>query len=80
MYQKRMFNVKCTNCGKSTTVPFEPTEGKPVYCKTCFSKQRTNNQERSNATMFNNNNAWAMHRDNWQGRKEKKHHNIFRTA
>jgi CxxC-x17-CxxC domain-containing protein len=78
MSQKRMFNLKCTDCGKATTVPFEPKEGKSVYCKICFQKHRTNNQERSYATIFNNNNAWAMHRDNWKGRKEEKH-NIFRT-
>ena len=79
MYQKRMFNVKCTNCGKSTTVPFEPKEGKPVYCKICFAKQRITHQEKPNVNMFNMKNVWAIQRDDWQGRKEKKRHDIFRT-
>jgi CxxC-x17-CxxC domain-containing protein len=32
------YKVDCTNCKKQTTVPFEPKEGKPVYCKECLSK------------------------------------------
>lgn len=32
------YKVECTNCHKSTTVPFEPKEGKPVYCKECLTK------------------------------------------
>ena len=80
MFQKRMFDVKCTDCGKSTTVPFEPTKGKPVYCKTCFSKHRIEHQERSIINMLDTKNAWAMHRDDWQGRKEEKHHGIFRMT
>ncbi len=28
----------CSNCGKSTMVPFEPKEGRPVYCKECMFK------------------------------------------
>jgi CxxC-x17-CxxC domain-containing protein len=78
MYQKRMFNVECTECGKSTTVPFNPTKGKPVYCKTCFSKNKIKQQERSNLNMLNMKNAWAIHRDDWKGRKEEEHHSIFR--
>jgi CxxC-x17-CxxC domain-containing protein len=74
MTQKRMFNVKCTDCGKSTTVPFEPTKGKPVYCRTCFLKHRTQQQERpSVSTRFDMKNAWAIRGDKWQGRKEVQH-------
>ena len=29
--------VVCTECGKSTTVPFKPTQDRPVLCATCFS-------------------------------------------
>jgi CxxC-x17-CxxC domain-containing protein len=77
MPQKRMFNVKCTNCGKAATVPFEPTKGKPVYCQPCFRKQRRKQQEKPSVnTRFDMNNAWAIRGDNWQGRKEE-HHSIF---
>ncbi len=35
-----MAQVTCTECSKETTVPFEPTPGKPVYCNDCFRKRR----------------------------------------
>ncbi|HVL49616.1 MAG TPA: CxxC-x17-CxxC domain-containing protein [Candidatus Thermoplasmatota archaeon] len=31
--------VTCASCGVSTTVPFTPTPGRPVYCRACFSKR-----------------------------------------
>lgn len=30
--------VVCAACGILTHVPFQPTTGKPVYCRSCFSK------------------------------------------
>ncbi|MEJ2243424.1 MAG: hypothetical protein P8X87_02635 [Candidatus Bathyarchaeota archaeon] len=61
MSEKKMYDVKCTECGKDTTVPFEPTKGKPVYCKSCFSKRRGKSRERPRREpiMFNMKNAWA---------------------
>jgi CxxC-x17-CxxC domain-containing protein len=32
------YKADCSNCGKSTMVPFEPQEGRPVYCKECMFK------------------------------------------
>jgi CxxC-x17-CxxC domain-containing protein len=29
----------CSECGESTTVPFKPTQGRPVLCRSCFQKQ-----------------------------------------
>jgi CxxC-x17-CxxC domain-containing protein len=26
----------CSQCGRETTVPFKPTQGRPVYCRECF--------------------------------------------
>lgn len=26
----------CSSCGKETTVPFRPTQGRPVLCRSCF--------------------------------------------
>jgi CxxC-x17-CxxC domain-containing protein len=28
--------VRCPQCGSLTTVPFKPTQGRPVFCRTCF--------------------------------------------
>ena len=33
---KPSFEVQCADCGQTTTVPFEPKSGKPVYCRDCF--------------------------------------------
>ena len=32
--------VKCALCAIETTVPFRPTQGRPVYCRDCFLKMR----------------------------------------
>ena len=39
---RQMYPAVCAECGKETEVPFEPREGRPVYCSECFSKMRTN--------------------------------------
>ena len=30
----------CTECGTTTTVPFRPAQGRPVYCRLCFQDHR----------------------------------------
>ncbi len=39
--RRQMFPAVCADCGKETEVPFEPREGRPVYCSDCFRKVRT---------------------------------------
>lgn len=29
----------CSVCGEETTVPFKPTQGRPVLCRSCYQKQ-----------------------------------------
>ncbi len=33
--------TNCSQCGKETTVPFRPTQGRPVLCRECFQSKRT---------------------------------------
>jgi CxxC-x17-CxxC domain-containing protein len=33
----------CSECGISTTVPFKPTQGRPVLCRQCFKNKRAPN-------------------------------------
>lgn len=40
--RRQMFQVICAACGKETEVPFEPHEGRPVYCSDCYSKIKQN--------------------------------------
>ncbi|HVI09299.1 MAG TPA: zinc-ribbon domain containing protein [Candidatus Binatia bacterium] len=30
----------CCQCGKETTVPFRPTQGRPIFCRECFLQQK----------------------------------------
>src|SRR5206468_1112446 len=32
--------TNCSACGKETTVPFKPTQGRPVFCKECFQSRK----------------------------------------
>lgn len=36
--QKIEVAVHCASCGNFTTVPFYPSQGRPVYCRSCFLK------------------------------------------
>lgn len=29
-------STNCSQCGCETTVPFRPTQGRPVFCRDCF--------------------------------------------
>lgn len=30
----------CSQCGRETTVPFRPTQGRPVFCRECFQARK----------------------------------------
>jgi CxxC-x17-CxxC domain-containing protein len=32
--------TNCSACGKETTVPFRPTQGRPVFCRECFQTRK----------------------------------------
>jgi len=40
--RRQMFPAICAECGKETEVPFEPRNGRPVYCSDCYRKVRMN--------------------------------------
>jgi CxxC-x17-CxxC domain-containing protein len=80
MPKKIMFEVKCTDYGKTAMVPFKPTPGKPVYCKTCFSKHIFKRPESgSKNSSFDSKQAWSRRGDGWRGRKEKPA-NVFKKV
>lgn len=37
---RQSYPATCASCGVETTVPFEPREGRPVYCRDCYRAQR----------------------------------------
>jgi CxxC-x17-CxxC domain-containing protein len=40
--QKVEVIVNCANCNAETTVPFYPSQGRPVFCRTCFLSMNPN--------------------------------------
>jgi CxxC-x17-CxxC domain-containing protein len=40
-YPKIETRATCSQCGKETTVPFRPTQGRPIFCRECFQQKRT---------------------------------------
>ncbi|MCL5036080.1 MAG: zinc-ribbon domain containing protein [Chloroflexi bacterium] len=38
---RRLYDVTCDECGAQTQVPFEPRQGRPVYCRDCFAKMNS---------------------------------------
>jgi CxxC-x17-CxxC domain-containing protein len=79
--QKSMFEIKCSDCGKTAMVPFKPTAGKPAYCKPCFSKRMFKRSESVSKTNgFDPKQAWARRRDNGQGKKEAGNPVVFQWS
>lgn len=37
---RQLYNVKCSNCGKDTQVPFKPSGDRPVYCRDCYMQKK----------------------------------------
>ncbi|MBM3229704.1 hypothetical protein FJZ26_04700 [Candidatus Parvarchaeota archaeon] len=37
---REMHKATCSDCGQECQVPFKPSEGRPVYCRDCFTKHR----------------------------------------
>ena len=37
---REMHKATCSECGQECEVPFQPKEGRPVFCKECYSKKR----------------------------------------
>jgi CxxC-x17-CxxC domain-containing protein len=72
MSQQTRTEIKCSDCGKTATVPFKPTAGKPVYCRECLGKHRTPRTETGSrfATRHqdpeNEIQAWSRRRENWK--------------
>jgi CxxC-x17-CxxC domain-containing protein len=68
MSQKNSTEIKCTDCGKPTTVPFKPTPGKPVYCRECLGKHRSprSTENKGSNAEGNQKQAWSRRRTDWK--------------
>ena len=43
--RRQMYPAVCAECAKECEVPFEPREGRPVYCSECYNKIRLNTRQ-----------------------------------
>lgn len=37
---QKVFPATCADCKRAFDLPFEPTQGRPVYCRDCYNKRR----------------------------------------
>lgn len=37
---RELFTATCASCGGEAKVPFQPTEGRDVFCSECFAKMK----------------------------------------
>lgn len=38
--ERREYSVVCAACGVETTVPFKPSNDRPVFCSNCYKQQQ----------------------------------------
>jgi CxxC-x17-CxxC domain-containing protein len=38
--ERKMYDAVCAKCGQPCQVPFQPAEGRPVYCRNCYRPRR----------------------------------------
>lgn len=54
--ERKMYNAVCTSCGTNCQIPFQPSQGRDVFCSRCFEKNqggeapRFNRSDRPQAT------------------------------
>ncbi|MGD6851915.1 MAG: CxxC-x17-CxxC domain-containing protein [Candidatus Bathyarchaeia archaeon] len=64
--------IKCSDCGKTTTVSFKPKPDRPVYCRDCLAKHRTprvnpgNRTETAHSSPDGEKQAWSRRRESWK--------------
>lgn len=61
--QKIEVAVNCAKCNALTTVPFYPSQGRPVFCRTCFIAMNPGILPKNNSGNFKN------HNGNFNGKK-----------
>jgi CxxC-x17-CxxC domain-containing protein len=74
MSERVSTEIKCSDCGRTATVPFKPTAGKPVYCRECLAKHRTTKTRTTSSrsqTESDQKQAWSRRREGWKGQTEK---------
>lgn len=45
-FGRTLHKAVCSECGNETEVPFEPDGSRPVYCRDCFMKRKSDRGDR----------------------------------
>lgn len=64
---RQMFDAVCANCGTNCKIPFEPRNGRPVFCSKCFETNGDQDSRRPEGRTFE--------RSNFAGRNENSTYN-----
>lgn len=38
--ERTYYDATCAECGEITKVPFQPSQGRPVYCSKCYASHK----------------------------------------
>jgi CxxC-x17-CxxC domain-containing protein len=49
---RQMYDAVCSNCGDNCKIPFQPREGRPVFCSRCFEKNEGNDTRSAERPRF----------------------------
>ena len=49
-----MYDAVCSNCGNACQIPFQPRDGRPVFCSRCFEKNEDSGARRPEERRPNN--------------------------
>jgi len=50
---RQMWDAVCTDCGDKCSVPFEPDNVRPVFCRDCLSRNRRLEDNRAIKNKYN---------------------------
>jgi len=45
----QLYDITCSNCGRTAKVAFKPEPGRAIYCKSCLKKVQLHNESRAEA-------------------------------
>ena len=48
-FSKQETVAVCSGCGRETTLPFRPSQGRPVFCRECFGQQKGSQKKTTSA-------------------------------
>jgi len=70
-FGRKLYTIRCDKCGKAAKVPFEPEEGREVYCKSCYNEIKKERKEMKKEKDLKDENINTEMEENSDDRKEE---------